>query len=82
MTSIISPTPSGNTANGTTVATYQDNGNSAQRWYFVPTDKGWYRIVPQNAGINSLQTLDMRNGNSANAGDSANIYSDYGGLNQ
>ena len=72
----------GNTANGTTVQTFSDNGNSAQRWLFAYVGNGFYRIIPKNAGAASLQTLDVRGGNSAVAGRTLNVYSYYGGDNQ
>ncbi len=72
----------GNTANGTTVQTFSDNGNSAQRWLFAYVGNGFYRIIPQNAGAASLQTLDVRGGNSAAAGSTLNVYNYYSGDNQ
>ena len=72
----------GNTSNGNPVTTYEDTGSDNQRWYFQDTGGGWYRIIPKNAGPNSLQTLDMRNGNAAAAGSTANVYTYYGGDNQ
>ncbi len=72
----------GSTANGTTVQTYSDNGNSAQRWLFAYVGNGFYRIIPQNAGAASLQTLDVRGGANAVAGSTLNVYAYYGGDNQ
>ncbi len=67
---------------GNVVATYQDNGNDAQCWYFVSVGGGYYRIVPKNAGINSNQTLDILGGEGAAAGSATAIYPYYGGSNQ
>ncbi|MDQ2800001.1 MAG: glycosyl hydrolase [Armatimonadota bacterium] len=72
----------GNVSNGNSVATWEDNGNSAQNWYFVDVGGGFYRIIPQNAGINSLQTLDCANGNNAGIGSRLAIYGYWGGDNQ
>lgn len=77
----------GSTADGNTVATYEDNNNDAQRWYFVDMGNGFYRIVPKNAGLPNpvtaaTPTLDVRNGNNAKQGDSLNIYHYTGTNNQ
>ena len=56
------------TTNGNPVTTYEDNGTPAQRWYFKSVGNGWYRIVPQSAGINSNQTLEIVGGSGAGGG--------------
>ena len=72
----------GSITTGNKVTTYQDNGNDAQHWYFVDIGGGFYRIVPKNAGVTSLQTLDLSGGESAAAGSVTAIYPYYGGSNQ
>jgi len=72
----------GSIATGNKVTTYQDNGNAAQRWYFLSVGGGYYRIIPKNAGLSSNQTLDMSGGESATAGSTTAIYPYYGGSNQ
>jgi len=72
----------GMTTTGTPVELYQDNGNSAQRWIFKPVGNGFYRIIPQNAGASSAQTLDLSGGDGATRGSVTAIYPYYGGSNQ
>ena len=72
----------GSTTTSTSVKLYQDNGNSAQRWIFKPVGNGFYRIIPQNAGASSAQTLDLSGGDGATRGSVTAIYPYYGGANQ
>lgn len=72
----------GGIANGNKVTTYQDNGNDAQRWFFLDIGGGFYRIIPKNAGIASAQTLDMSGAEGAASGSTTAIYPYYGGSNQ
>ncbi len=72
----------GGIANGNKVTTYQDNGNDAQRWFFLDIGGGYYRIIPKNAGITSAQTLDLSGGEGAASGSTTALYPYYGGSNQ
>lgn len=63
----------GDITSGNPVKTYEDNGNAAQLWYFVSAGGSYYRIVPKNAGTSSRQTLGIRNGATATAGDITEI---------
>ncbi|HEY3412292.1 MAG TPA: glycosyl hydrolase [Armatimonadota bacterium] len=72
----------GVSTNGNSVTTWEDNGNTAQQWWFKDVGNGYYRIIPKNAGVTSNQTLEIRNGNSAKAGDTTDIYAYWGGDNQ
>ena len=47
--------PGGTTANGTRVQLGRDDGSAAQRWTILPTDNGWFKIVPVNNAARSLE---------------------------
>ncbi|BCM92450.1 hypothetical protein IAD21_04330 [Abditibacteriota bacterium] len=37
----------GNTSNGGIIGLYDNTDLPQQRWYFIPTDNGWYQIAPK-----------------------------------
>ena len=64
----------GSTANGTRLQQYTRNNTSSQRFRFVATSSGYYRIVPKT---NSRQGWDIKGGSTSN-GAKAQVWS-YGG---
>ncbi|RYX82033.1 hypothetical protein EON83_21220 [bacterium] len=51
--------PYGIADNGNQIKLWDDNGNSAQRWYLVPMGDGWYKIAPKN---NIGKSMDVAGG--------------------
>ena len=47
--------PNGATSNGARVQLGSDDGSDAQRWTIVPTDNGWFKILPKNNAARSLE---------------------------
>lgn len=68
----------GASANGTAVQQYPRNGSNAQKFRFVATDSGYYRIL---SALNGSQVLDVAGGGAAN-GSKAHVWTWGGGANQ
>ena len=65
------------TANGTQVQIYQDNGTNAQNWLVVNLGEGYYSLSPANAPGKLLQV----DGGTTD-GTKVDIWSLLGGVNQ
>lgn len=68
----------GNSANGTAVQQYPSNGSNAQKWRFIATDNGFYRIV---TALNANQVLDVSGASTAD-GARVHLWGWGGGNNQ
>lgn len=68
----------GSNANGTAVQQYPGNGSNAQKWRFVPTDNGYYRLV---SALNGGPVLDVSGAGGGN-GTRVQIWSWAAGSNQ
>lgn len=67
----------GSTANGARLQQYSRNSTASQRFRFVATSSGYYRVIPKT---NSRQAWDISGGSRSN-GAKAQVWS-YGGVSQ
>lgn len=73
--------PFGNTVNGNKLVIYDSTDSINQHWYFVPTDNGWYKIVPKTDP--EVKSIDVNGGPGSTADGTLVQNWDYlGGTNQ